>query len=69
MTPPTKLPTKLPTDNLYLVVRGGAWDDCFAAWVRAAARNAGAPAFRYDNLGFRCAQRGCIQPLKGLTPP
>ena len=62
-------PIKPPTDPRSRVFRGGAWLSDDAAWVRAAYRDTDAPADRYHNLGFRCAQRGCIQPLKGLTPP
>jgi formylglycine-generating enzyme required for sulfatase activity len=58
-------PTKQPTDNLRFVIRGGGWGDIRAVWVRAAFRNGIAPAYRFATLGFRCAQRGCRQPLKG----
>jgi formylglycine-generating enzyme required for sulfatase activity len=63
-------PTKPKTDNRSRVLRGGAWGNFDAAWVRAAARSAGAPALRYDSLGFRLTQTGCRQQiLKGVTPP
>ena len=41
------------------VIRGGAWYDRDAAWVRAAARDTYAPANRFNLLGFRCA-RGAL---------
>lgn len=62
-------PINPPTDDLPRVLRGGAWGDYDAARVRAAARVTVAPAHWSRSLGFRCAQRGCIQPLKGLNPP
>jgi formylglycine-generating enzyme required for sulfatase activity len=65
MTPPTKLPTKLPTDPRYRVFRGGAWGYSVAAWVRAAARSSDAPSDRYGDFGFRTTQCGCRLPLKG----
>ena len=55
-------PANPKTDNCPRVFRGGGWDNHVAAWVRAAIRHWGAPGDRYNNLGFRCAQRGVRMP-------
>ena len=69
MTTPTKQP-KPPTDTLPRVYRAGSWYITTATYGRAAYRFGVTPLFRSDDFGFRCAQRGCRQPvLKGLTPP
>ena len=38
------------------VIRGGAWIDAVAMYVRSSARDAGAASYRNVNLGFRCAR-------------
>lgn len=50
---------KLPTDDLYLVYRGGAWNGTTATRVRAAYRNVDSPSLRGSDLGFRTTQTGC----------
>jgi len=46
-----------PSTGEYRTSRGGGWHDDQSAWVRAAVRNWGGPASRYDFfLGFRCAR-------------
>ena len=60
--------TKTPTDTLPRVFRGGSWYLSSASAVRAAFRNDGTPMYRDSSVGFRCAQRGCRQPvLKGVA--
>lgn len=59
---------KPKTDNLYRVFRGGAWYGTSATNVRAAYRYDYAPMDRYNFIGFRCAQRGCRQILRGTSP-
>ena len=56
-------PLKPPADNLPRVFRGGAWDSYDDAWVRSAFRSRFAPADRSDDIGFRCALRGCRLPV------
>ena len=61
-------PTKQPKpDYLYRVIHGGSWNNTTATLVRAAYRYGGTPTDRYNDFGFRCAQRGARQPLK-VTP-
>jgi len=61
-------PTSKPaTDDRFRVVRGGSRYNPTAIYVRAASRFSYEPTDRYYNFGFRCAQRGARQPLKG-TP-
>ena len=59
--------TKQPTDTLPRVVRGGGWSVTDPSVLRSALRYGYTPANRYNNLGFRCAQRGVRQVLK-VTP-
>ena len=66
MTPPTKQPKP---DTTRRVFRGGSWYSTTASFVRAAYCNDITPLYRYGIIGFRCAQRGARQPLKGVTPP
>lgn len=61
--------TKQPTDKLPRVLRGGGWYFSDPSVFRSADRDWDTPADRGHNLGFRCAQRGCKQPLKGTPPP
>ena len=62
--------TKQPTDKLPRVYRGGGWSSTDPSMLRSADRDGFTPAIRYNFfLGFRCAQRGCKQPLKGTPPP
>ena len=51
-------PTTKPTDTRYRVNRGGCWYGNVPSWVRAESRVANVPAFRNNNVGFRCALRG-----------
>jgi formylglycine-generating enzyme required for sulfatase activity len=53
MNPPTK-----PTDTRYRVFRGGCWYNFVPSRVRAESRDTDGPAFRNNNVGFRCALRG-----------
>jgi formylglycine-generating enzyme required for sulfatase activity len=64
VTPPTK---PKPTDTFRRVIRGGGWDFGTASVFRSAFRYWFTPAYRNYRVGFRCAQRGCLQ--KGVTPP
>jgi formylglycine-generating enzyme required for sulfatase activity len=43
-------------DGLHRVVRGGAWNDGEARWVRGASRYSGLPAKPLVDVGFRCAR-------------
>ena len=43
-------------DNAALVLRGGGWSSVGPSLVRTAYRYRGAPSFRADVLGFRCAR-------------
>jgi formylglycine-generating enzyme required for sulfatase activity len=61
-------PANPKTDNFPRVFRGGGWDCLVAAGFRAALRHTGAPADRYNSLGFRCAQRGAKMPVGKVTP-
>ncbi len=45
-----------PTAGDHHVIRGGAWIDTIAMYVRSSARDAGAASYRNVNLGFRCAR-------------
>lgn len=63
--PPAVITPKQSTDNLYRGFRGGAWDYSTAANVCAAYLFGSTPTLRDYLIGFRCAQRGCRQPLKG----
>ena len=63
MTSPTQ-PTPTVTPPLDRVIRGGGWNYDDPAGVHAADRYWFAPANRYYNLGFRCAQRGSRMTLK-----
>ena len=56
-----------PTDNIFRVFRGGAWNSDDAARVRAAFRYGYTPSLRHNYIGFRCAQRGARMTLK-VTP-
>ena len=52
------------TDTLYRVYRGGCWYDNAPSWVRAASRFTFGPAYRDNNLGFRCARGGSERKVK-----
>ena len=68
MTSPTK-PPKPPTDTFRRVLRGGgSWIITSASIVRAAYRIGNTPSYRYNYIGFRCAQRGCRQQILKVTP-
>ena len=57
-----------PTDPRLRVFRGGAWVYTSAAVVRAAYRYDITPSIRANNVGVRCAQRGCRQPVGKVQP-
>ena len=57
-----------PTDTRYLVLRGGGWGSRGPSWVRAASRDTDVPADRDNDFGFRCALRGCRQPVGKVQP-
>ena len=57
-----------PTDNRPRVFRGGSWYSTSATYMRATYRLDKTPLLRSDNIGFRTAQCGCRQPLKGDAP-
>lgn len=61
--------TKQPNDNLPRVFRSGGWYYATITNVRAAIRGGNAPLLHDDGVGFRTAQTGCCQPLKGANPP
>ena len=46
----------LSRDNAVLVDRGGSWYGDSPSIVRSAVRSGASPAYRRDNLGFRCAR-------------
>ena len=52
-----------PADPPRRVLRGGTWEYPTASYMRAAYRDDYSPLFRYFFIGFRCAQRGCRQPV------
>ena len=58
-----------PTDNLRREFRGGSWYNSSATVVRGARLGGNAPSLRDDLVGFRTAQTGCRQILKGDAPP
>ena len=60
--------TTQPTDKRRRVYRGGSWYYTSASIVRATYRLDKTPLLRSDNLGFRCAQRGCRQQILKVTP-
>jgi len=43
-------------DGPHRVVRGGAWNETVASWVRGASRYSANPMSRAVDLGFRCAR-------------
>jgi formylglycine-generating enzyme required for sulfatase activity len=50
-------PTTKPTDTPLRAYRGGSWYNNVPSWVRAASRFTYEPAYRYSDIGFRCALR------------
>ena len=66
MTSPTKQPKPDTTPRVF---RGGSWINSSASVVRAAYRGGNTPLVRSVNIGFRCAQSGARQPLKGRATP
>ncbi len=62
MNPPTK-PTK-PTDTRLRVYRGGSWWNETTTYVRSGVSSVDTPTNRINDIGFRCALRGCERKVK-----
>jgi len=62
-----KSPAKKPAtaDNLPRRCPGGSWRDSSTTYMRAANPDDCTPSIRGGILGFRTAQHGCRQILKG----
>ena len=54
-----------PTDNRLRIALGGSWGVSSSIFVRAAYIGGGTPTVPSKYFGFRTAQTGCRQPLKG----
>ena len=66
--PPTTLEgaaVTTPTDNRLRIALGGSWGVSSSIFVRAAYIGGGTPTVPSKYFGFRTAQTGCRQPLKG----